>query len=110
MNLSQHCDELGARLGAAGSSLPERLDTETVFGAAVESKLRAAAAAGHVHHGRQDARKRKEEEERKAESRLGVREAIQLHKNLLGNVWTLFDAGCIIYNFISFQHHIITNH
>ena len=76
MNLSQHCDELGARLGATGSSLPERLDTETVFGAAVESKLRAAAA-GHVHHGRQDARKRKEEERRKAESRLGVREAIQ---------------------------------
>ena len=49
--LQQRCDELGgARLGGGGSSLPERLDTETVFGAAIESKLRAAA--GHVH-GRQ---------------------------------------------------------
>ena len=49
--LQQRCDELGgARLGGGGASLPERLDTETVFGAAIESKLRAAA--GHVH-GRQ---------------------------------------------------------
>ena len=47
--LQQHSHELGggARMGGGGSSLPERLDTETVFGAAIESKLRAAA--GHVH-------------------------------------------------------------
>ena len=40
-------DDLGAAGLGGGSSLPERLNTETVFGAAVESKLRVAA--GHVH-------------------------------------------------------------